>query len=911
MSISALWAKKSKDCMYWLPLPVHLTDTAEVANLIWDRWLPKKVKKTIADSVGGSEREARKLFIFLCIVHDIGKATPVFEAKRTFGNMDLDTAVYDMLLENGFTVREDRDKYTESSRTPHALASALLLEYAADLRLSNTNLKRGVAIIICSHHGTPPNSGYNILFSYPKNFGCNDTNWLRAQSELINFSLEYAGYENLADVPCPALPGQVLLSALLIIADWISSNAALFPLMPFDYHIEADSRTRAAAGWKRLNIPEGWDPDEERYDEKLYSDRFGFIVSPNEMQKAVQRAANSADEPGIMIIEAPMGQGKTEAALVAAEILRNRTHGNGVFFALPTQATSNGIFPRLLGWLDKLELSNRQSVGLIHGKAQFNDDYSDLHVFTISDGLINADDDFEYEQDDEKSAMVHQWFFGRKKALLANFVVGTIDQLLLMALKQKHFMLRHLGLAGKIVIIDECHAYDAYMSHYLKRALNWLGAYGATVIILSATLTAETRREMIGAYLNDQKIAGDWARSQKYPLITYSDGKNVKCMPVELNIKSSRVATEYLHSEDIITKLKDLLSGGGCAGVIMDTVQRAQDMADDLREAFGDSAVKLIHSRFIAPDRISAEKELRDILGKDGGKRPKGNDVLIAVGTQVLEQSLDIDFDVLITDIASMDLLLQRIGRLHRHNRIRPAKLVKPACFITGVNGDDFDRGIDNIYHRHLLLRTKELLDKTNGVINLPDDISVLVNLAYDKNIEQSELKDEWESTINDKTVRADAFCMRKPVLSERATLMDWLRISNRDGDDPTGKKGEAAVRDTDETIEVLLIMEKDNRYYLMNGKPMPYGGLTDDQAKEIATQSVNLPQSLCYPGIIDKVIDALKKSTREKLANWLTSPWLNGELFMIMDHEKSINLCGYVVSYSTKNGIKCVKYEA
>ena len=165
-----------------------------------------------------------------------------------------------------------------------------------------------------------------------------------------------------------------------------------------------------------------------------------------------------------------MGAGKTEAALVCAEILAAKTKRTGVFFALPTQATSDGIFPRLLDWIKNLDTDSVHAIELAHGKAQFNEDYQALRLFG-GDANVGEDED--------DGVIVHQWFGGPKKTLLADFVAGTIDQLLLAALKQKHVMLRHLGLAGKVVVIDECHAYDAYMGQYLYRALNWLGVPGA------------------------------------------------------------------------------------------------------------------------------------------------------------------------------------------------------------------------------------------------------------------------------------------------------------------------------------------------------------------------------------------------------------------------------------------------
>jgi len=171
-----------------------------------------------------------------------------------------------------------------------------------------------------------------------------------------------------------------------------------------------------------------------------------------------------------------MGEGKTEAALAACEVLSQQCRFRGIYFALPTQATSNAMFKRILDWLDTFGDEQQYSVRLVHGRAEFNDEYVGLKPSE----KINI----ETEDGDENNsvALVHEWFSGRKAGLLADFAIGTIDQVLMAGLKQKHLVLRHLGLANKVVIIDECHAYDVYMESYLLKALNWLGAYGIPVV---------------------------------------------------------------------------------------------------------------------------------------------------------------------------------------------------------------------------------------------------------------------------------------------------------------------------------------------------------------------------------------------------------------------------------------------
>lgn len=311
--------------------------------------------------------------------------------------------------------------------------------------------------------------------------------------------------------------------------------------------------------------------------------------------------------------------------------------------------------------------------------AQLNTDYLKLQQEPVP-----VEDDAD---DPEERVMVHQWFQGSKQALLANFVIGTVDQLLMAALQQKHVMLRHLGLAGKVVVIDECHAYDAYMNCYLDRALNWLGEYRVPVILLSATLPAKRRTELVTAYLNRKTLPdAPWKTCRGYPLLTWTDGKQVQQTGIPLHTPPRRVTMESLTEEHLPETLQNALREGGCAGVIVNTVRKAQDLAARLREELPEFEVLVFHAQFLMPDRAEKEQRLMERIGKRS--TPAQRDRLIVVGTQVLEQSLDIDFDYMITELCPMDLLLQRIGRAApgiRAGRVR-SQCRKPAvqCWTPG-----------------------------------------------------------------------------------------------------------------------------------------------------------------------------------------------------------------------------------
>ena len=488
----------------WLPLWMHLWDTAGIMERLVRQWLPESVKRSM-----GFEREEALLAHarFLGGIHDIGKATVAFQAN---------------ILPTLPEVRQRLETLTpldcpEQNRreSPHARAGEAILLW--------DDCPGGLASIVGAHHGKPQScaavddqlecweSNY-----YPKG---QEKVWQGFWTELLMTVLQDCGFDDTAELYDLDPQEEVLLTGLLIMADWIASNTEYFPLIPVEeLGSMEDYPARVDRAWEKLALPFPWEAQPGIADPQEFAVRFGF--APNAVQRAVLKAADTAAEPGILILEAQMGVGKTEAALAAAEIMASRFGLGGVLFGLPTQATANGIFPRLLGWADtQSEETLPQAIKLAHGMAELNENYLRLQGRGVQ---------LEEDAQEEHQVQVHQWFRGNKQALLANFVIGTVDQLLLAALAQKHVMLRHLGLAGKVVIIDECHAYDTYMNCYLDRALEWLGWYKVPVILLSATLPARRRAELVEAY-RQKKDAPDapWKTSCGYPLLTWTDGAEV------------------------------------------------------------------------------------------------------------------------------------------------------------------------------------------------------------------------------------------------------------------------------------------------------------------------------------------------------------------------------------------------
>ncbi|MDR2088900.1 MAG: hypothetical protein LBP73_06060, partial [Clostridiales Family XIII bacterium] len=444
----------------------------------------------------------------------------------------------------------------------------------------------------------------------------------------------------------------------------------------------------------------------------------------------------------------------------------------------------------------------------------------------------------------------------------------------------------------------------------------------------------------------------EWAARTDYPMITYSDGDAIKQTAPPPSGRSKPVTFEYLPDGALPDKLQELLSEGGCAGIVLDTVGRAQEAMRILGERFAGTDIELIHSRFLSIDRMQKEKALREKLGPPGraGRRPER---LIVVGSQVLEQSLDIDFDLLVSDIAPMDLLLQRVGRLHRHARARPAKLEEARCFITGVedaNEWKFAQSIEKIYSRYALLNTLLLLPVSPRRVTLPDDISPLVQAAYaeaaegdafhtahttdrtaraeaeaamreEKRAAYAEARKAHNERIKRKEEKANVFRLRPPAGASR-TLVDWLDIAKSDSDE---RKAEAAVRDTSDSIEVMVVQKKvDGKICLLPwvcdaakgvapGAEIPTERVPKDAVARVAAAcTVSLPMLLCRSSrIIDDVIAELEsKAIASRVGRWQESFWLRGMLPLILDENLQTEILGHTVSYCDKTGLSVTRKE-
>lgn len=1020
---ASFWAKTGdKDSpTRGLSLVQHMLDAGSVAARLWDTWLAPGLQKQFSKHLHLSIEDTRALVCWLAATHDMGKATPEFSGQLD-ARRDENLAIYRQRIEQqDFEFPEDLVTPASGLRCPHSKYSQSILIHLLTNNIEDMprEVAETLASISGAHHGTPADYGSNSPDLSNVILERLSPKWHATWQELYNITLERFGASSALQQLArhgQAIPVSVqfCITGFVIMSDWIASNPEFFPMGTFG---SANQEQRARIGWQALGLEQRWiaaldtNPDTPAAD--LYASRFGWSnPTLRPMQEVVVEAARSMQSGGMMCIEAPMGQGKTEAGLIAAEFLVQATGRTGVAFAAPTQATSNALFDRVTEWVkyqtnhvaqEHGEPVKPHSMFLGHSKNRFNKSYEALSKADIFDESSTPGQENNRKTLRPGTSLArHSWLSGTKKGLLSSFVVCTIDQVLMTALQARHVMLRYLGLASKVIIIDEVHAYDAYMNQYLSTALYWLGQMNAPVILMSATLPAEIRTRLMVKYAEGLKVWTDSSSSQPkqklsakerfaarqtktqsnttldldYPVIhtlTAEDNGTPKKWKVEQPVEQTEIELKLINDspESVLNVLEPLANDHGCAAVICNTVGRAQEMHAFLSEQFGEEHVILTHSRFTATHRAEQEEILVSKLGKKAhyseadGEDSSRPHRLIVVGTQVIEQSLDLDFDVMITDFAPVDLVLQRMGRLHRHDSRSSSERTpayrKPVCYVRGVETfgshdevPDFPRGSKAVYEPMILLSSyAQLLPHFDGEpIRIPADISPLVQKTYQENA-SAEIPEAWsevyesakqdcEESTEQAKARAKGYLLRAPQGEyTMAGCMKSLLHSNdqRFSDEQIG---EAKVRDTDASLEVIAIVVERNRSRnpksaIVSYRLLPSINGTDDadslrfdasaddppsywQSMQLAASSIRLPYQYSdapknrIKGRKLRFDAALDQLEKERIENWQKSFMLEGQLILPFEEVEagvySYRLCDYELVYTTKLGLQSFKLD-
>lgn len=708
------------------PVGHHLLDVAATAAgyLAHD---PQRLCREAA-MTGLALAQHALLCTVLAALHDLGKLSPWFQAQAP---EHWPAAVLGPIPERG-------------RQLSHWEATAVLLTQAdirAALQPHLPGFVFGTQMIaaVAGHHGRAPRSAFLQAGALHRSAIGDSCLAIARQlcEEIVALLLP-------VPIPEPEAPQteafSFCLNGLITLADWVGSDSHAFPFedpaMPLgDYWPLATARADAAL------LSKGLVPARPKVAPLLsdLSPRAGAKLRP--MQERAGELA-IGPQPHLILIEDGTGSGKTEAALLLAARMMAAGLGEGVYVALPTMATANAMHGRLdaaMGGLFDETTGRPASLVLAHGKARLT-----MALDRLAAGGADG-----CGREETVSQRFSAWIGdSRKKAFFADAGAGTIDQAFLAILPKKHLTLRQYALAGRILIVDEAHACDAYMGEELKTLVEMQARLGGSVVILSATLGEMMRRDLILAFargrgLND-RFAGSlksMALSRAYPLLTsYAGGDLVEEVRVEtLATLSRRVGIARLdHRAASVALALDAAARGASVAIVCNAVDSAIAVHGALAMA-GHPAERLtlFHARFTVGDRMAIEERVLRLFGPGGETQSRAGQILVA--TQVVEQSLDLDFDVMISDLAPVDLLIQRAGRLWRHSRNgRPVEapvlhIVTPEPSMS-CEADWLKEALGPAAHTYALpgvlwRSARDLF--ASGWLDTPGDLRRLVEAAY------------------------------------------------------------------------------------------------------------------------------------------------------------------------------------
>lgn len=831
-AMSLIWAKSNP----LHPLYCHLIDVGWVSHELLNSSAFESVVPRFALASGVEESQVVMWLSYFSAMHDIGKCDSRFQL---YGPDNLAVCVCGLGL----------------PRAPHlqkfyhnAMSALWMIDYLKDELGWPRKEAATVSACLRGHHGDLKAEGPECEPDFVKEM------WepLRREVELAVRSVFHP------ELRAPAFAdhsvvGTILLG-ILTWSDWVASNSEIFPIADASSDLETYAELslgRARTAVRKLGF---CTPEPVRFG-RFFTDVWPKFNEPWPIQTEIECLYNGGvlSRPGLVIIEAPMGEGKTEAALyLALQWIRSGDAG-GLYMALPTTATSNQMYRRVNELLQSLGLVHEQGVKLVHGMAWLVDGET-------AEGRPKLENVPEGEADHAAD-----WFRPSKRALLATYGVGTVDQAMGGVLHVRHSYLKLFGLAGKVLIVDEIHAYDAYMSEIIERLLSWCGAIGIPVVLLSATLPSAKRFSLIQSYGAHAPSPKTQDANAPYPLITYVSRDGV-CTEHAVPKSSRSSNPELIKHWEVLEQPKktaDLvlsrLENGGCFCVIANTVNSAQKIYDELKrelEGHNDCELDLFHARFPAWRRQEIEDKATSMFGK-GSLLSRGDpgwterpDCAILVATQVVEQSLDLDFDEMFTEIAPVDLLLQRIGRLHRHKRpCRPTGSRARCHVLLPDAADACQFGASRyVYHPFLLLKTLSVLIGRDTIF-LPDDIRPLVELVYDGSdslhcpalgVDAERVHDLWqdlEERLSQEPCKADRYLIPHP--SQDDFMLARIATGSFDTDDGDVQSYFAVrTRNGDETRR-LLVLEGDDFAEEMMASSAP----ARDVLKEIAKHGVDVPK--------------------------------------------------------------------
>ncbi|MGE3801165.1 MAG: CRISPR-associated helicase Cas3', partial [Candidatus Kapaibacterium sp.] len=714
-----------------------------------------------------------------------------------------------------------------------------------------------------------------------------DEGWKNEQQQLLSAILKAWGTPavKMVDSSSRWQPWLLGFAGWCTLADWLGSMEEHYPEVSHTDDLTSYipiSREGAEAAWREAGLD--MRPSLTAYSfSHIFGNGNDFPPRPLQ-QTLIDLPLVEPRQPTLTIVEAPTGEGKTEAALYLGA---RQQHGNdgGIYIAMPSQATSNGLFNRFKDFLVRThseEKGGAVNLLLVHGGSSLHPEQERLVKNflqargTFSD-LYSNDENQKSEQrtaKDQQQARVEtaSWFLPKKRSLLAPYGIGTVDQTLLSVLYSKHFFLRMFGLAGKTVIFDEVHAYDTYMDKLFCRLLGWLKEMGTDVIILSATLPDVSRRSFINAWFGRKEADVEEAEGSipPYPAVWHTNESiGLSPSPITFNASKSQRAVIDWSLPDIENVARDVVAAakkGGTVGVIVNTVNRSQEIYKAIQKIFEEELpskidLHLFHARYPFGLRRTIEET---VLTRFGKTRPS-NRPGILIATQVAEQSLDLDFDLMFSDLAPIDLLLQRAGRLHRHDHhTRTEEFLDPRFVILCSEADEGElpdvneiSGGGHVYEHAALYRTWHLL-QNRSEWSLPHDYRSLIEGVYAESVGsppatlQESGKEEWASaekaSFQKRTSNNNEAQNRLiPLPQNLKSMVTFRQLELADEDEASPELHEhfkAVTRLGDISVSVVCLHQSANGKLWLDpecSNPLPTAPLTRDQIRELQECALNI----------------------------------------------------------------------
>lgn len=765
----------------WHPLAYHSLDVAAVAACWWDENPALRERFRLAFACADEDlKRLRAWVLFFVALHDLGKFDVRFQLKA----IEALTAAWKALAQRRHhEISKDEIRHFDHGRAGMQWAHAEFVDWiAADPQTIWAHWSNWLAAVT-GHHGDYCEIGGSRIDSVEAHGSIikHDRQarhvWIAAIDSLF---LAPQGLTLNHLPPACSLHARALLAGFCASSDWLGSNVEVFGYRAPGAALNAYFDTRVAQIQReRLLESFGLLATSRAYP------GLQALLSINESPRGVQTEIDTLPAvPGLTLIEAPTGSGKTETALAYAWRLLAAGAADSIVFALPTQATANAMLARIerFGALT-FAASN---VVLAHGKRQFNAHFQQL---------VERSQHHTAQGKEEASVQCAAWLASsRKRVFLGQIGVCTVDQVLLSVLPVRHKFVRGFGLAKSVLIVDEVHAYDAYMHGLLGEVLKAQHACGGSAILLSATLASDQRDKLLAAW--DSVSA---AAPAPYPALWHATGGEVTPKTVadahrpprrEVGIECLRLASAF-PDEALLARIVAAAESGALVGIVVNLVDDAQRLARALRRRTS-LAVDIFHARYRFRDRRDKEHAVLDHYGR---KAPRGQGRIL-VATQVIEQSLDLDFDWLLTQICPVDLLFQRLGRLHRHAREqRPPGFETPRCTVLTVEGDDY--GVFKLIYGNarVLWRTQTLLTQADVKLVFPE--------AYRDWIERVYQRDDWDGEPDNIATEYDVFSSEQIRREKDAQRLTTMTVSSfRDDDD----RITSLTRDGEMSLSVLPV---------------------------------------------------------------------------------------------------------